>query len=506
MTAPDCPAPPASPPRPSYRDVLRYWCHNEYDSPINGGQLGSSKAFRLWQLDNRCIGDEEAEFTAYIESEKRSRARREESTVLPDLDDPEGLENERRYWKERRKWRQQNVRENTGVDGFAGYVDAVKRRLAAHGFFKPFRLEQDPSRQDRLTTWIEYLNYAYWWDDRNSARLAVLQPQHEEAWRELQKLHPAPGYHITEALLLSREEAEKRTRERLEAEKALENAKTQAKAVLELTKRDRDGPQPPRFSSEQRTAMVTEAHARYKEAKNALALIQTRNEAAARFRDQARDYALEKEKGDRHKTLIRWILDHIDAVEAEMKQVEKANERMDAVRGQQKMPQDVDDDVSSPAPGRSTSKPEDPNGAHNSFPSQRQRVAKKSREEDQVDEAPPSKKLKAKHGTSNANDDPPPPRQSPTARSHRASSSSSSPRAPLPSHRASPGPFPLDNPAPKPSIPSLSQSPNQATALVVPSQPARADQPQLRRSARIAARRLRATAASRAAAAPSAAR
>ncbi|SPQ25556.1 cfadbe27-7b0f-4699-b994-95ec62f90d82 [Thermothielavioides terrestris] len=330
MTAPDCPAPPASPPRPSYRDVLRYWCHNEYDSPINGGQLGSSKAFRLWQLDNRCIGDEEAEFTAYIESEKRSRARREESTVLPDLDDPEGLENERRYWKERRKWRQQNVRENTGVDGFAGYVDAVKRRLAAHGFFKPFRLEQDPSRQDRLTTWIEYLNYAYWWDDRNSARLAVLQPQHEEAWRELQKLHPAPGYHITEALLLSREEAEKRTRERLEAEKALENAKTQAKAVLELTKRDRDGPQPPRFSSEQRTAMVTEAHARYKEAKNALALIQTRNEAAARFRDQARDYALEKEKGDRHKTLIRWILDHIDAVEAEMKQVEKANERMDA--------------------------------------------------------------------------------------------------------------------------------------------------------------------------------
>lgn len=41
-----------------------------------------------------------------------------------------------------------------GGDGdyFSAYVEKVKRRLALHGFTRTFKLEEDPKRQDKLTT------------------------------------------------------------------------------------------------------------------------------------------------------------------------------------------------------------------------------------------------------------------------------------------------------------------------------------------------------------------
>ncbi|KAF2178449.1 hypothetical protein K469DRAFT_695492 [Zopfia rhizophila CBS 207.26] len=49
---------------------------------------------------------------------------------------------------------------------FPMYVKAVKDRLTKHGFTRTFQLDEDPARQDKLTTWIEYLGYEYWWYDQ----------------------------------------------------------------------------------------------------------------------------------------------------------------------------------------------------------------------------------------------------------------------------------------------------------------------------------------------------
>lgn len=56
--------------------------------------------------------------------------------------------------------------------GFPEYVEALKERLAKHGFTRTFHLDKDPDRQDKLTTWIEYLGYEYWWLDQYTDKKA----------------------------------------------------------------------------------------------------------------------------------------------------------------------------------------------------------------------------------------------------------------------------------------------------------------------------------------------
>ncbi|KAK2791411.1 hypothetical protein FQN52_004845 [Onygenales sp. PD_12] len=52
-----------------------------------------------------------------------------------------------------------------GIPGTGGrfvlYARAVKERLTKHGFTQTFQLDEDPTRQDKLTTWIEYLSFEY---------------------------------------------------------------------------------------------------------------------------------------------------------------------------------------------------------------------------------------------------------------------------------------------------------------------------------------------------------
>lgn len=40
-------------------------------------------------------------------------------------------------------------------------------------------------RQDKLTTWIEYLNYEYSWYDRYIRLFKKRQPEYDEAWQQL---------------------------------------------------------------------------------------------------------------------------------------------------------------------------------------------------------------------------------------------------------------------------------------------------------------------------------
>lgn len=83
--------------------------------------------------------------------------------------------------KERRQYRESDA---AGPE-FSDYVDAVKRRLARHGFTRPFLLDRDPKQQDSLSTWIEYLYYDYWWLDRFPSIMERDRPKYEAAWLKL---------------------------------------------------------------------------------------------------------------------------------------------------------------------------------------------------------------------------------------------------------------------------------------------------------------------------------
>lgn len=50
--------------------------------------------------------------------------------------------------------------------GFRDYTESVTTRLTKYGFTRPFQLEHNLDRQDKLTTWIEYLGYEHWFYDQ----------------------------------------------------------------------------------------------------------------------------------------------------------------------------------------------------------------------------------------------------------------------------------------------------------------------------------------------------
>ncbi|KAK4097009.1 hypothetical protein N658DRAFT_489536 [Parathielavia hyrcaniae] len=202
------------------------------------------KAFRNWQKYNRGIYDEDEEFAAYFEEAWRSMEERqanmsksrrrdmelEERRRIESLraefkknQEEKGLddgdagflafaeEEERRsieaghWWSSMTKgqyrrsrrvgfnhdqsWRYKEyylwLREDNGRGGFPEYVAEAKRRLARHGFTRTFQLDKDPAQQDKLTTWIEYLNYEYSWHDRYERSIERLQPKCDEAWEKL---------------------------------------------------------------------------------------------------------------------------------------------------------------------------------------------------------------------------------------------------------------------------------------------------------------------------------
>ncbi|TWU70486.1 hypothetical protein ED733_000427 [Metarhizium rileyi] len=57
--------------------------------------------------------------------------------------------------------------------------------LARHGFTRPLKLHACPKLQEKLTTWIEYLCFEYWWLDRYNDSHERLKLDHDKRWQEL---------------------------------------------------------------------------------------------------------------------------------------------------------------------------------------------------------------------------------------------------------------------------------------------------------------------------------
>lgn len=61
----------------------------------------------------------------------------------------------------------------------------MKARLTKYAFNRPFQLEKDLDRQDKLATWIEYLGYEYYYYDEAMSMVKRMQPQFDAAWQKL---------------------------------------------------------------------------------------------------------------------------------------------------------------------------------------------------------------------------------------------------------------------------------------------------------------------------------
>ncbi|KAI1498084.1 hypothetical protein F5X99DRAFT_432308 [Biscogniauxia marginata] len=233
------------------------------------------KDFRRWQRDNRGIYDYDRERLAHTEMRRSQAARLGHTEVAAELeanplyyafewDVMERLRQEDHYW----------LREDHGHGEFLEYAEEVKHRLAKHGFTQTFQLEEDPKRQDNLTTWIEYLNYEY--SEETSAR------------------------------------------------KDVASAETAVNAAMAETEKDVINPQRSDFTTKERSRRLEVAQSRLNAAKRTLKALERRNYLIGCYYSDTQSYMEEKTNEYRQTLLLKRTLQQLPLIEAELNESRKA--------------------------------------------------------------------------------------------------------------------------------------------------------------------------------------
>lgn len=197
------------------------------------------------------------------------------------------------------------LRDDHGRGGFTEYVAEAKRRLARHGFTKAFEFDIDPSRQDKLTTWIEYLNYEYSWLDKHRRYLTKLQPAYDKGWQKLVDsgvLRPgetAAGFCNMASAIQSQSEEDA-------AKKAVDHAKQAGRVVMEKAMHD------PKFRSKHpkpvRVRMMKQAAFRIKAMQDSLAEVTRRGDLITEFVQEISGYEATEKDLALQSIRLQWAL------------------------------------------------------------------------------------------------------------------------------------------------------------------------------------------------------
>ncbi|KAI0967875.1 hypothetical protein F4678DRAFT_482901 [Xylaria arbuscula] len=193
------------------------------------------------------------------------------------------------------------------------YTEAVKELLAQYDFARPFQLHDDPERQDKLTTWIEYLGFACAQHYRYVRLMKVKQPDYDKAWKTLvdaKVLRPSE----TEEYICAIDSAFQRQDEEDKAYKAVKSAS----AVLISAQTAKDNPRESRRGKPAVGIQSRAAQSRLDAAKESLASIKSRNDLFDEFKIAVRNYLIAKRDAARHIAILQWILEQVPLVESEM--------------------------------------------------------------------------------------------------------------------------------------------------------------------------------------------
>ncbi|KAJ4311317.1 hypothetical protein N0V84_010522 [Fusarium piperis] len=336
----------------NYTETLRPWQVNI--SPVSPSgifqkQLRRWRDFRKWQNDHRGREDDDGGFSAYVElqkytiqqdciglvewqkyilpreSRKQAAAEKKEAAAkrLAEIEaDPSCLKSKWEDIQWARERQRRHCRER-GCRGFRDYAEAVKRRLARHSFTQPFELDEDPKKQDKLTTWIEYLNYEYWWLDKHTSDIERLEPGHDKLWQELvdkKILRP----HETKEFVRTAASGMECEVEKDQAMKAVQRAEFEAKRIYTLTQED---PKRLHIPKAKRISMLKHGTEKLLAAKRRLEQARSHSFLITQFVRATFDYAGARRDAARHRVLVQWVLDQVPLVEAEMNP-SKANRRL----------------------------------------------------------------------------------------------------------------------------------------------------------------------------------
>jgi hypothetical protein len=239
-------------------------------------------------------------------------------------------------WRDFCKYQRSNREEGR----FSTYVNAVKRSFARHGFTRPFQLDEDLERQDKLTTWIEFLDYEYWKQDKDAKFVKRHQPEYDAAWKKLvdsQVLRPFE----TEEFICDIKSAFQRASERERAEKAVESAKSAVTAAQNVV----PDPRRAHLSRQATQQRLAAAQSQLAAAIKSLESIKRRNDLVSKFHQKTKSYQIVKDNAERHNILLRWILQQIPLIEFELNQAKGAENDSGGEDGRNRLKRNLDNDL-----------------------------------------------------------------------------------------------------------------------------------------------------------------
>ncbi|KAH8746635.1 hypothetical protein F5883DRAFT_721544 [Diaporthe sp. PMI_573] len=261
------------------------------------------------------------------------------------------------------------------------YTEAVKELLAEYGFTRPFQFHEDPTHQDKLTTWID--------------RAKRMQPKYDAAWKTLVDANVLRPFE-TEEYVCNLESSVQRQSEEDQATRAVTLAKSAANAVLTSVFSDINHPRGPRLTSATRLRMMHEAKSRCETAVEALALIKRRNDLATEFKQSVGNYLLSKRKAEQHIIRVRWALEQVSLIVVELNESSMAKISPESVRGvKRSLERDEDNNASHDRLIKKQRRDAGALGPRSSLsggPGDQRAKPKRSRD-DAADDGPPSKRL-----------------------------------------------------------------------------------------------------------------
>jgi hypothetical protein len=192
-----------------------------------------------------------------------------------------------------------------GKVGFPQYRKMVRARLARHKFTRPYHLDKDPSRQDQLTTWVEYLNYEYWWHDRAADFVEHHRPSYNRYCKELLEsgtLQQQELENITQGNTLEKlEDTMRHHREEVAAENAVHLARLAVERALRGRSTNEGG--------------LAQAQRRLDAAIVKQRAVANRNNQISGFIQKTSEYWIASRDAERRRVLVEWVLQQASLIE-----------------------------------------------------------------------------------------------------------------------------------------------------------------------------------------------
>ncbi|KAG6011248.1 hypothetical protein E4U43_008457 [Claviceps pusilla] len=192
--------------------------------------------------------------------------------------------------------------------GFSQHVKNVKDRLEEHGFTRNFQLQEDPKRQDKVTTWIEYLSFEYW----RQERWARVVKRCDAAWQKVvdsKMLSPSTKPRDVLYFFIHDDGVFKH-----HEDQALQDVKSAQKEGIRALERTVIFEQ----KSPARTRALREAALRLDNAQKRLKFLKQRSAVIEEYRCVARKHEKAKTKVERWNLFLSWILEQLPFVQAEL--------------------------------------------------------------------------------------------------------------------------------------------------------------------------------------------